>query len=308
MQLNQAPFNLREVVTQVVDLFVPIAVQSNVALQHHLAPSLPEIVIGDAVRLQQILINLIGNAFKFTDQGHVRLEAYPLPRTKNGRLRIFFSVSDTGQGIADEALSTLFAPFTQAAQGYKRNHQGAGLGLSICKQLVTLMDGDMSVESTVGAGSSFHFCITVDDAGDITIQAQPEETAVSTGGNRRILVAEDDEVTLFSICKLLEKTRYRVEVARNGQEALDLHRSQDFDLILMDVQMPLLDGVEATRRIRELESKDKRDIPIIALTAYAMAGDKERFLAAGMNGYLAKPVGLGDLLKTLETTLPVGNS
>ena len=308
MQLNQTPFNLREIVTQVVDLFVPIAVQSNVALQHHLAPSLPEIVIGDAVRLQQILINLIGNAFKFTDQGHVRLEAYPLPRTKNGRLRIFFSVSDTGQGIADEALSTLFAPFTQAAQGYKRNHQGAGLGLSICKQLVTLMDGDMSVESTVGAGSSFHFCITVDNAGDITIQAQPEETAVSTGGNRRILVAEDDEVTLFSICKLLEKTRYRVEVARNGQEALDLHRSQDFDLILMDVQMPLLDGVEATRRIRELESKDKRDIPIIALTAYAMAGDKERFLAAGMNGYLAKPVGLGDLLKTLEATLPVGNS
>jgi PAS domain S-box-containing protein len=296
-------FNVPKTLAQTIDLYESVAVQTGVALTRHLDPALPQWAIGDSIRLQQVLTNLIGNAFKFTQKGHVHVEAYPLPSLSRDTARIFFAIADTGCGIADEEIDTLFRPFTQISQGYTRNHQGAGLGLTISKQLVTLMGGDMTVESEEGVGTTFYFCVTVgkvEDHHDIEIS---DDGCVALPESRRILLAEDDETTLFGISRLLKKSGYSVAVAHNGQEVIEMHENHDFDLILMDVQMPVLDGIESTRRIRKAGREEKRTIPIIALTAYTMAGDRERFLEAGMNDFIAKPVDFESLLRTVADTL-----
>jgi PAS domain S-box-containing protein len=303
MLIRSERFNLRSALTQTIDLFVPVAVQTGVTLTLHLDSGLPIWVVGDSLRLQQVLTNLIGNSFKFTKSGHVHVEAYPLPPRSDGTFRVFFAIEDTGCGIADEELGNLFQPFTQVSQGYTRDHQGAGLGLTISKHLVGLMGGNMAVESEEGVGTTFAFCVTFGK------EAQPydDETTVEYRTappiSRRILLAEDDETTAFSISRLLEKSGHRVNVANNGLEALEMHEANDFDLILMDVSMPIMDGIEACQRIRGSSLPHKRDIPIIALTAYAMTGDKEKFLAAGMSGYIAKPVNMESLMQMIAGTL-----
>jgi PAS domain S-box-containing protein len=303
MPIRSNRFNLHSAMTQAIDLFEPVAVQTGVALARHLDPGLPIWVVGDPLRLQQVLTNLIGNAFKFTKRGHVHVEAYALPSRSNDTLRVFFAIEDTGCGIADEDLGNLFQPFTQVSQGYTRNHQGAGLGLTISKHLVGLMGGSIAVESEEGVGTTFAFCVTVGN------EAHSHDDEVGAGSRTestlslRILLAEDDEATIFSAVRLLEKSGHSVTVARNGREALEMHEVSDFDLILMDVSMPVMDGIEACQRIRGSRNPHKRNIPIIALTAYAMAGDKEKFLAAGMNGYVAKPVNMESLLQMMSETL-----
>jgi len=302
MLIRSKRFNLHSALTQTLDLFEPVAVQTGVAITRHLDPGLPIWVVGDSIRLQQVLTNLIGNAFKFTKTGHVHVEAYALPSRSNDTLRVFFAIEDTGCGIADEELGNLFQPFTQVSQGYTRNHQGAGLGLTISKQLVSLMGGNMAVESEEGVGTTFAFCMTFSNE----VRPHDDEAALESRTtppvSLRILLAEDDETTAFSVSKLLEKSGHSVTVAHNGQEALEMHAANDFDLILMDVSMPVMDGIEACQRIRGSRNSHKRDIPIIALTAYAMAGDKEKFLAAGMSGYVAKPVNMESLMQMMSET------
>jgi CheY-like chemotaxis protein len=177
------------------------------------------------------------------------------------------------------------------------------LGLTISKQLVALMGGNMAVESEEGVGTTFAFCVTFSNE----VQYHDDEVAVESRtaplASLRILLAEDDETTLFSIRRLLEKSGHSVSVAHNGQEALEMNEANDFDLILMDVSMPVMDGITACMRIRGSGSSHKRDIPIIALTAYAMPGDKEKFLAAGMSGYVAKPVNMESLMQMIAGTL-----
>ena len=305
MPLRTEPFNLRETLRQCIDLFTPMALQSGLEFRQHLDDGLPEWVAGDAVRIHQILVNLIGNAMKFTGSGHVTVEAWSLPPGRSGTARIFFSVADSGRGISDEALTTLFRPFSQVSQGYTRDHQGAGLGLAITKRLVSLMGGSMSVESELGAGTTIAFCLTFP-----TVSGRQEPDVIDEGltgpaRQARILLAEDDEVTVFATRTLLEKAGYTVSVAHNGREAIDLLRREEFDLILMDVQMPVMDGVEATKIIRaSADMGDKRDIPIIAVTAFAMNGDRDVFLAAGMNGYVSKPVGMKELAGIIGELLP----
>ena len=300
MQICPEPFDLEEILQQTVDLFMPIAVQADVALRLQVDDAVPQRLIGDPLRLQQVLMNLIGNAFKFTRRGHVSVEACLLPPLAQGRARILFTVSDSGDGIPEAALANLFKPFTQVSQGFTRSHQGAGLGLTICKQLVDLMGGTMAVESEVGAGTSFHFCLSFDvgaGSGSPRPADAPSPSAPAAG---RVLLAEDDEVTQFSVRKLLEKSGYTVVSAWNGQEALHLLNTEDFDAVLMDVQMPIMDGLETTRLIRSSATPDaKRHIPIVALTAYAMPGDRERFLQAGMDDVLSKPVSFAELTGTL---------
>ena len=303
MLIRSQRFNLRSALTQVIDLFVPVAVQTGVTLIRHLDSALPIWVVGDSIRLQQVLTNLIGNAFKFTQSGYVHVEAYPLPSRGNNTSRIFFAIEDTGCGIAEEELGKLFQPFTQVSQGYTRNYQGAGLGLTISKQLVSLMGGNMAVESEEGVGTAFYFCVTFGKEAHLHDGEAAVESRTAPPVPRRILLAEDDETTIFSIRKLLEKSGFSVAVAQNGQEALEMHEHDDFDLILMDVQMPGMDGIESTRRIRATGAEGKRNIPIIALTAYAMAGDKEKFLAAGMSGYVAKPITMEILMQVMAETL-----
>nr|WP_279625539.1 PAS domain-containing hybrid sensor histidine kinase/response regulator [Desulfomicrobium norvegicum] len=304
MKIRSEPFNLRDALLQPIDLFSPLAAQSGVKLKYHFDPGLPREVIGDALRLQQVLTNLIGNAFKFTQHGHVSVEAYPLPARTDAEARIFVSVSDTGCGIRDDDLSSLFQPFTQVSQGFARTHQGAGLGLTISKQLAHLMGGNMAVESEVGVGSSFHFCVTLQKSDD-TAEVSPSPAAlVAPSKARRALLAEDDEISVFTIQKMLQKLGYEVSVATNGEKALALLCRDEFDVILMDVQMPVMDGVEATKKIRASSSLGpKRDIPIIALTAFAMSGDKEKFIATGMDGYISKPVNLDTLQNTIDQVL-----
>ncbi|GAB6113235.1 ATP-binding protein [Desulfomicrobium salsuginis] len=301
MEIRQEPFDFRGMLQQTIDLFMPISVQSQVALQLHVDPAVPSNVKGDPLRLQQVLTNLLGNAFKFTRHGRVAVEVYPLPSRNENDTRIFFTVSDTGCGISEESLRNLFQPFTQAAQGYARNHQGAGLGLTICKNLVTLMGGSIAVESEVGTGTNFHFCVTLGSLPKALAARAQTDTPQQAQATGRVLLAEDDEVTHFSVRRMLENKGYSVTSARNGQEALNRLRHEDFDTVLMDVQMPVMDGLEATRLIRASHDLGpKRNIPVVALTAYAMPGDRERFLQAGMNAYLAKPVSIAELTSTLD--------
>ena len=208
------------------------------------------------------------------------------------------------RGIGDEALGTLFQPFSQVTRGFTRDHQGAGLGLAITRRLVDLMGGNMAVESEPGLGTAFSFSLTFKTADSAPAAPEPAELRQAPAHPVRILLAEDDEVTIFATRTLLARAGYEVIVARTGHEAVSLLRDQDFGLVLMDVQMPGMDGVEATRIIRSDPALGaKRDIPIIALTAFAMDGEKKAFMAAGMDAYVSKPVGMKELTRAIDTAL-----
>ncbi|GAB7079268.1 PAS domain S-box protein [Megalodesulfovibrio paquesii] len=297
------PFDLPAAMEQVAELFLPTARHNGLALNLSADPALPQWVRGDACRLQQVLINLVGNALKFTITGQVNIHAALLPDTPDGRLRVLFSVEDTGCGIPESILTQLFEPFSQVAQGVQRAHQGAGLGLSICKRLVALMDGDMGVESTVGQGSTFYFSVCLG-------RATPQQAHVPFLPNevisrcRRILLAEDEAVSRIAAAGLLEREGFEVIAVENGRQALDTLQRDAVDLILMDVQMPEMNGVEATQAIRRgAAGAGNASIPIIAMTAYAMPGDREAFLAAGMDGYIAKPMEQQALFDAIEAGL-----
>jgi PAS domain S-box-containing protein len=290
MPLRSEPFDLLRTFEQVIDLLEPVARQVGVALRRRLGRELDRVVRGDAVRVQQVITNLLGNAFKFTPAGSVTVEACLLRSFREGTIRVLFSVSDTGVGIADAKLEELFEPFVQGSVGFTRPHQGAGLGLSIVKHLVDLMGGSLCVESEVGAGTTFHVCLVFEVAKDQAVAA-PDigARADALPLPRRILLAEDDHVSAIAASRQLEKAGCSVRLARDGFQVLAALEEQPFDLVLMDIQMPGMDGMEAAKRIRESQA-DYRDIPIIALTAYAMTGDREKFMVSGMNGYVSKPV------------------
>jgi PAS domain S-box-containing protein len=297
MTVQIAPMSIRELFCQVGELFSPIAREGGVELLSELDDTIPARVLGDAARLQQVLINMVGNALKFTRQGHVRMEGRALSPLRPGRCRIFFSVSDTGTGISDEKLNLLFKPFSQVDAGYTRTHQGAGLGLSICKRLVELMGGNISVISEEGGGTSMAFALDFEVDARLEHLPPPQKSGtLATLAGLKVLIAEDDSVSAMAGVAMLRKSGALVTHVENGRDALDALRRDSFDLLLMDVQMPVMDGVEATRAIRAGQAgEEARGIPIIALTAYAMAGDRDVFLQAGMNAYVSKPVGIAEL-------------
>ncbi len=309
MDIATALFCLPDIFKQLRDLFFPTVKESGVDLEFLHVPDIPAQLIGDATRLQQVLINLVGNALKFTPAGSVTVEAYPLPPRRAGEYRILFCVADTGIGIPDDKLDTLFRPFSQVSEGFTRRYQGAGLGLSICKRLVDLMGGNMAVESELGIGTSVYFCITlglepaaIDELAESRITEAGYQVPALAG--LRVLVAEDDQVSGLLAMKLLTKAGAIVKVVEDGEQALAALRHEDFNLVLMDVQMPVMDGVEATRAIRNGDAGvDRKNTPIIALTSYAMAGDREKFLEAGMNGYVAKPMEMEAFLRVVEKVM-----
>ncbi len=309
MSLVCEPLEPCQVLRQLEELFQPLALKSGVSLTCQVHPDIPSQVLGDATRLQQVLGNLVGNAFRFTKSGCVTVEACSLPAPASTKCKVLFSVSDTGFGIPDDKLNSLFNPFTQVSQGYRRDHQGAGLGLSICKRLVGLMGGNMAVESKIDVGTTVYFPIVFDlldpaqALASKVIPATVAEHAPILKG-LRILLVEDERLNSFAAAKLLSKFGVEVEVVGDGQSALEALRQEHFDLVLMDIQMPVMDGVEATKAIRGGQAgKDKQSVPIIAMTAFAMAGDKENFLAAGMNGYLTKPIEIDTLRDTISETM-----
>ncbi len=305
LNIQAKPFDLAEALRQVIELFRITSMQSGVKLRWYIDPVIPQFLVGDAIRVQQLFSNLLGNAFKFTETGSITVEAYPLP-AHSAQYRVLFSVSDTGIGIADDKLEKVFESFTQVSEGYSRSYQGAGLGLAICKRLVGLMGGNMAIASEVGEGTSVYFCITFNLVDKFSKPSKLiEDKEVAATKNLKILLADDDRVSRFVAKRQLEKAGHKVTDVEDGQQVLNvLQADKVFDVVLMDVQMPIMDGVEATLAIREGQAGERnRQIPIIALTAYAMNGDNVTFMKAGMDEYASKPVEMEMLSKVMSKAI-----
>ncbi|MGH9395793.1 MAG: ATP-binding protein [Terriglobia bacterium] len=299
LDLDSTDFDLPGLLEETVKLFTPQAHAKGIELVRRLRPEVPQFVRGDPVRLRQVITNLMGNALKFTHHGEVALCA-EAEHSEGSGVRLHFSVNDTGIGIPLEKQKIIFEAFSQADNSTTRQYGGTGLGLTISSRLVSMMDGRIWVESEIGSGSRFHFTAAFDSVqnavppgnGAARRRAMPSQTL-------NILLAEDNPVNQRLSIRLLEKRGHTVSIAQTGQEALALLGRADFDLVLMDVQMPGMDGFEATAAIREKESKTGRHIPVIAMTAHAMQGDEGRCLEAGMDAYIPKPVRSDQLFQTI---------
>ncbi len=302
--LQEVEFEMERQRESLMELFAVAARQKGLDLEFTLDERLPPVLVGDDSRLRQILFNLVGNAIKFTEKGHVRVQASRLPPHGEGYFHVLFTVEDTGAGIPDEWLKDIFEPFVQVEGSYVRKYQGAGLGLSIVRRLLRLMDGDMCIDSNVEEGATFYLSFPFKLPKTQPLPVVPQAGHSSAVEPLRILIAEDDNMSRMSSNWIITKSGHAVVTAKDGQEALQLLGEQDFDLILMDVQMPVMDGVEATMAIRTApEFKTKAGIPIIAMTAYAMAGDREKFLEAGMDAYISKPVDIEELKQVIARVM-----
>jgi len=311
LDLETTAFDLRDLIDAVTRTCRPMADAKGLSLHTRIAEGVPPCVESDPTRLRQVLINLLGNAVKFTEQGRIDLNVRV--RSESSDLVILeLEVTDTGIGIPAEKQGIIFSAFSQADGSTTRRFGGTGLGLSISNRLIRMLGGRIDVESAEGSGSTFRVEL---HAGVATVLS--EEKPISgpsselTRRRMTILVAEDSKVNRIVAARILEKLGHEAVLVTNGHEALAAYQKQSFDAILMDVQMPEMDGFEATHRIRRLEAKTGRRMPIIALTAHAMAGDRERCLEAGMDDYVSKPFSSRDLAEALErrfalTSDPIG--
>ncbi|KHK00613.1 PAS domain S-box protein [Desulfovibrio sp. TomC] len=303
--IRQAPFAPADLRDSVMDLFALPAREKGISLAVSLGPGLPEQVVADEVRLRQILFNLVGNAVKFTDKGTVSLDISLASRRHDAAFRVLFTVADSGIGIPDDQLGAIFEPFGQVEGVYMRRFGGAGLGLSIVRRLVRLMGGEIAVESVEGRGTAMYVSLPLAQAANGQSAVCPAQTpGLASAAGLRLLLAEDDAVSLMSFARMLQKAGHTVDMVDNGAKVIDRLREAAYDCILMDVQMPVMDGVAATKAIRADASLGPRArVPIIAMTAYAMAGDREKFLAAGMDDYVSKPVDVRELALALGRVL-----
>ncbi len=300
-------FNLKELVQQAVDLISWKAQKKNIRISCQISPEVPLELHGSSSWLQQVLSNLLGNAVKFTDRGEVVVRVERQSEHEDTHM-IRFSVQDTGIGIPEGGRERIFNPFSQVDSSLTRKYGGTGLGLAICKQLVGLMDGEIGYESVVGRGSTFWFSVPLKKSqsrpGKGGAESNLEVGALGNGqagatSSARILVVEDDEINRQVLLGDLRQLGYGATSVKNGEEAVEAVMASDYDVILMDCQMPRMDGYEATEKIREHEKPSGKHTPIIAVTAHVMPGDRERCLKAGMDDYIPKPVKrsqLGDSL------------
>jgi PAS domain S-box-containing protein len=305
LEFEAIEFDLRQTVEAMLDLLGVRAAAKNLELTYDFAPDVPSRVLGDPGRLRQILVNLTGNAIKFTERGGVTIRVEQLSQTAT-EIELHFSVKDTGIGIPLNKQQHVFSAFAQADSSSTRTFGGTGLGLTISSQLVEMMGGKISLESEEGVGSTFHFTVRLGTVQVTRIEAAPDAAwrhAEEGQPRLRFLVVEDNVVNRLVATRLIEKQNHTVSTAANGREALDVLEREGFDCVLMDVQMPVLDGFEATAAIRERDRNSGGHLPIIAMTAHAMAGDLERCLAAGMDGYIAKPIQAKTLFATVERVL-----
>jgi len=307
LTLVHAPLSINDLADSVLRVFTLTAERRGIALTLNVDESASAPVLGDEARLRQILFNIVGNAVKFTRKGGVHLEiwAQPEPSLPTGRRRVYFSVSDTGVGIPEDKIACVFERFTQSDSSFTRQYEGAGLGLAIVKRMLDLMGGHIVVDSEERQGTTISFYLPMwpadASAGASRSLSLLVPAAAIPGVSLSILVAEDDRISQMYINHQLRILGHQATIVSNGAEALDAKRKHEFDCVLMDVQMPVLDGVEATKAIRELDAAASRPAShIIAMTAYALSGDRERFLAAGMDDYISKPVQAADLMRVLE--------
>jgi signal transduction histidine kinase/ligand-binding sensor domain-containing protein/CheY-like chemotaxis protein len=291
LDLVSVDFDLRELVDGLVALLGPQAAKKGLALRSEVSPDVPARLVGDPQRLRQVLTNLIGNGSKFTDHGEIRIEVICVESSDPARpVGLRFSVVDTGIGIAETDLARIFEAFTQVDGSATRRFGGTGLGLAISSQLVRLMGGRLEVASVVGQGSTFSFVLAcgIADAQSLAPVRRPAFTR--TDRPLAVLLAEDGQVNQLLVRRLLEKAGHTVTVVDTGTQAVEALARTHYDVVLMDIQMPEMDGFEATISIRARELNGARRVPVIALTAHAMEGDRERCLAAGMDGYISKPI------------------
>jgi signal transduction histidine kinase/CheY-like chemotaxis protein len=325
MQLDIVNVDLRRVVRDSFDMLRVEAEAKGLGFNLSFEEKTPLEVRADPFRLRQVLLNLLSNAIKFTIEGRVTLQVR-VDRMSEGRATIRFEVRDTGIGVSDTALQRLFKPFSQADSSMSRRYGGTGLGLAICKHLVELMGGEIRVESREGQGSLFWFTMTVEvvSRAEAPAEAGPEPgsaippalpstrkpaskanslLAVPRSEGSRLLLVEDNAVNQRLALRMLQKRGHQVDLASNGVEALARMHAAEYDLILMDCQMPEMDGFETTKRIRDAETGSGRHVPIVAMTANALVGDRDRCLAVGMDEYLAKPVGAETLYRMIDSFL-----
>jgi signal transduction histidine kinase/ActR/RegA family two-component response regulator len=306
LTVEALPCDLRQIISDAITPFAVLASDKHLQLGLVVAADVPPLIASDPVRVRQILVNLVGNAIKFTDQGAVQIDvAMRMDLGAQGMVQV--SVRDSGIGIPAEKLDVIFNAFSQADGSTTRQYGGTGLGLSITRRLVELLGGSMWVESVVGQGSVFHFVLPMlaSAASDVAAQSAKVVNAASESVRRvdidlPILLVEDNQVNQKVALKLLERRGYHAQLAENGEVALAAVARERFAAILMDMQMPLMDGIEATRAIRSLEATEGLPrTPIIAMTANAMEGDRERCLEAGMDDYISKPIRADQLYEHL---------
>lgn len=285
----------------------------NVKLIMDIDKEIPRLLYGDALRIRQVIINIMNNAVKFTEEGSVTVTIRQQER-KEEQVQLYVSVKDTGQGIKEEDLHSLFDAFAQVDQKKNQGKEGTGLGLAISRQLVDLMGGELSVRSEYGKGSEFYFYLwegiesqePVGDFSEIKDQEEEEqEDSFSfTIPDAKILLVDDNEINQEVAKALLEPLELQIDTAENGQEALEMVQNTRYDLVFMDHFMPVMDGIEASRQIRALEDEHYQSLPIIALTADAVQGVREEFFAAGMNDFVSKPIAVQDISEVLQRWLP----
>ncbi len=310
LELAAADFQLRDCIEDAVGVLACEAQQAGLRLDSKIEREVPEWLCGDGARLRQILIKLVGNAIKFTSAGYVRLRAWLEAEDPSELPMVHFVVSDTGQGVPLEKQALIFAPFEQGDAEFTRRFGGTGLGLAVAAELVRLMGGKFWVESPWKArgsgtqiqGSAFHFTARFTQAAIRQIEPPPQRPMGLRPATQplRILLAEDNAVNRCLASRLLEKQGHSIVAAADGQQVLDVLAREPVDLILMDVQMPGMDGLQATRSIRAQEQGASERMPIVALTAQAMNGDREACLAAGMDAFLTKPIHQDELRRVIE--------
>jgi len=305
LAIEETSFNVRKIIEAVLDIMRPQAESKGLKIVDAFAPNVPILILGDVGRLRQILLNFLSNAVKFADKGEVEVRVEVTEERSDGTL-LRFAVKDEGIGISPAVQAQLFQPFTQADSSTTRKFGGTGLGLAICKRLAEIMGGSIGVKSSEGKGSTFWFTIFTKRGTDFPVAPEkewatselPQPEKPLQGG--RVLVVEDNGANQLVAALLLEKLGYRADLAANGFEALSAIEQIPYDIVLMDCQMPEMDGYEATKRLRAQENDTGRHIPIIAMTANAMAGDREKCLAVGMDDYVTKPIQKEDLKAALE--------
>lgn len=311
MQLEYAPFRVEEVVSETLTILSSKAKEKGIQLLPAVDQDVPAFIVGDKARLRQVLMNLVGNAIKFTESGSVTVHIKKI-KEQHGEVSLEVSVIDTGIGIEKENAEKLFTAFTQADPSTYRKYGGSGLGLTICKMLVDLMGGKIGVESTVGKGSTFYFSflarvadsVEVYNAGKEALDEAvkplsiPEHDVLSEDRPLKILLAEDNDINRLLAGKLFERLGYTIDAVTNGMEAFDAVKKETYDLVFMDVQMPVLDGLEAAQKIRA-DVPDTHQPIIIAMTAFAGDDDKELCAQAGMDDYVSKPISMDDLEKMI---------
>ena len=298
MTLENITFHLKELIEEIIRAHSPKATDKGLELNYTFSSLIPQYIVGDPNRLRQILNNLISNAIKFTPRGEVTLTVKSTKVTKE-EAELVFSVADTGIGITEEDRSRLFKSFSQIENSYTRQYGGTGLGLVISKQLLEMMGGRIEVDSEYGVGSTFRFTVTFPIGNALVTNKKVRPNITKAEKPLHLLLVEDDKVNQKVIRKMLIERGYTVKEANNGIEAIELFTTESFDAILMDIQMPKMNGIEAAAKIRSLEPEGKHT-PIVALTAYSLPGDREKFIRLGMDEYVSKPIQMDTLFHVLE--------